>query len=162
MPLTPSEKNGSPHGVSSTGPAAEAAIDQRDDGAMRKSLHARAADAANSAAVASATATPMRLPNPLRNLTPITPSRAAASLCPGCGLRRQSHKTRRDIRSYSRAVHQSPRPAAAGYVTDIPCMRGFKAMLAPAWPDFVALLGGARPPDQETGFAGAISAVARA
>src|SRR5262245_61497508 len=30
-PFTPNEKNGSPHGVSRTGPAAEPPIDQRDD-----------------------------------------------------------------------------------------------------------------------------------
>ena len=50
-------------------------------------------------------------------------------------------------------MHGSDRPALAGYVTDIPYMRGFKPMLAPAWLDFVALLGGVRPPAREDGFA---------
>src|SRR4051794_12944444 len=58
-----------------------------------------------------------------------------------------------NIRSYSEAVPGSDRPALAGYVTDIPYMRGFKPMLAPAWLDFVALLGGVRPPARGDGFA---------
>jgi SAM-dependent methyltransferase len=40
----------------------------------------------------------------------------------------------------------------AGYVTDIPYVAGFKPMLAPAWLDFVALLGGKRPPARMGGF----------
>lgn len=43
-------------------------------------------------------------------------------------------------------------PQLAGYVTDIPYLRGFKPMLAPAWLDFVALLGGVRPPARSDGF----------
>ena len=41
----------------------------------------------------------------------------------------------------------------SGYVTDIPYVAGFKPMLAPAWLDFVALLGGRRPPGRSGGFA---------
>jgi orotidine-5'-phosphate decarboxylase len=43
-------------------------------------------------------------------------------------------------------------PELAGYVTDIPYVAGFKPMLAPAWLDFVALLGGKRPPARMGGF----------
>jgi SAM-dependent methyltransferase len=43
-------------------------------------------------------------------------------------------------------------PQLSGYVTDIPYVAGFKAMLAPAWLDFVALLGGIRPPARMGGF----------
>jgi SAM-dependent methyltransferase len=50
-------------------------------------------------------------------------------------------------------VQRSHRPALAGYVTDIPYMRGFKPMLAPAWLDLVALVGGMRPPARNGGFA---------
>ena len=153
MTLTPSEKNGSPHGVSSTGPAADEAIDQRDEGAARKSLHARAPGAASSTAVASAIAAPVRPPSRTESLTPIPPLLPQVSICPGCGFLRQSHSGRRDIRSYSPAVNRSGQPAPAGYVTDIPYVRGFKPMLAPAWLDFVALLGGMRPPARENGFA---------
>lgn len=41
----------------------------------------------------------------------------------------------------------------AGYVTDIPYVRGFKPMLAPAWLDLVALIAGYAPPEREAGFA---------
>src|SRR5215467_14270164 len=44
------------------------------------------------------------------------------------------------------------RPNVAGYVTDVPYMRAFKPMLAPAWLDLVALLGGVRPPERANGF----------
>ncbi|MFI4948710.1 MAG: class I SAM-dependent methyltransferase [Alphaproteobacteria bacterium] len=44
-------------------------------------------------------------------------------------------------------------PELAGYVTDIPYVADFKPMLAPAWLDFVALLGGTRPPARRGGFA---------
>jgi SAM-dependent methyltransferase len=40
-----------------------------------------------------------------------------------------------------------------GYVTDIPYLRDFKPMLAPAWLDHVALVCGVEPPTRETGFA---------
>jgi len=50
-------------------------------------------------------------------------------------------------------VLTSDHPAPAGYVTDIPYLRGFKPMLAPAWLDLVALIGGVRPPVREEGFA---------
>ncbi|MGA8551180.1 MAG: class I SAM-dependent methyltransferase [Stellaceae bacterium] len=40
-----------------------------------------------------------------------------------------------------------------GYVTDIPYLRDFKAMLAPAWLDHVALVCGVEPPDRRNGFA---------
>jgi SAM-dependent methyltransferase len=40
-----------------------------------------------------------------------------------------------------------------GYVADIPYLRDFKPMLAPAWLDHVALLGGIKPPAREHGFA---------
>jgi SAM-dependent methyltransferase len=41
----------------------------------------------------------------------------------------------------------------AGYVTDIPYVAGFKPMLAPAWLDLVAVIGGVAPPALEDGFA---------
>lgn len=41
----------------------------------------------------------------------------------------------------------------SGYVTDIPYVAGFKPILAPAWLDFVALLGGRGPPARTGGFA---------
>jgi SAM-dependent methyltransferase len=41
----------------------------------------------------------------------------------------------------------------AGYVTDIPYVAGFKPMLAPAWLDLVAVIGGVVPPARESGFA---------
>src|SRR5437763_13091981 len=40
----------------------------------------------------------------------------------------------------------------AGYRTDIPYVFGFKPMLAPAWLDFVALIGGAAPPERTNGI----------
>ncbi|MBV9829797.1 MAG: class I SAM-dependent methyltransferase [Alphaproteobacteria bacterium] len=40
----------------------------------------------------------------------------------------------------------------SGYVTDIPYERGFKPMLAPAWLDFAALLGGVTPPRPQPAF----------
>jgi SAM-dependent methyltransferase len=40
-----------------------------------------------------------------------------------------------------------------GYVTDIPYLRDFKPMLAPAWLDHVALLAGVEPPARGDGFA---------
>lgn len=40
-----------------------------------------------------------------------------------------------------------------GYMTDIPYLRDFKPMLAPAWLDHVALVAGIEPPDRRTGFA---------
>src|SRR5215469_3794043 len=42
---------------------------------------------------------------------------------------------------------------ANGYVTDIPYLRDFKPMLAPAWLDHVALVGGIEPPARRGGFA---------
>ena len=48
MALTPSEKNGSPQGVSSLGPSSPAAIDHRDEGASAKSSQAPAAPAQRS------------------------------------------------------------------------------------------------------------------
>jgi SAM-dependent methyltransferase len=39
------------------------------------------------------------------------------------------------------------------YTTDIPYLRDFKPMLAPAWLDHVALVGGIEPPDRRNGFA---------
>ena len=33
----------------------------------------------------------------------------------------------------------------AGYVTDVPYVYGFKPMLAPAWLDLVAIIGGVTP-----------------
>ena len=39
-----------------------------------------------------------------------------------------------------------------GYATDIPYLRDFKPMLAPAWLDHVALVGGIEPPDRRNGF----------
>jgi SAM-dependent methyltransferase len=44
-------------------------------------------------------------------------------------------------------------PELAGYVTDIPYVAGFKPMLAPAWLDLVALIGGIVPPARGDGFA---------
>jgi SAM-dependent methyltransferase len=41
----------------------------------------------------------------------------------------------------------------AGYVTDVPYVYGFKPMLAPAWLDLVAVLGGVAPPARNEGFA---------
>src|SRR5437764_10467740 len=41
----------------------------------------------------------------------------------------------------------------AGYVTDVPYVYGFKPMLAPAWLDLVAVLGGVAPPARDRGFA---------
>ena len=43
-------------------------------------------------------------------------------------------------------------PELAGYVTDIPYVAGFKPMLAPAWLDLVALIGGYAPPARDGGF----------
>src|SRR5215471_5796060 len=40
-----------------------------------------------------------------------------------------------------------------GYAADIPYLRDFKPMLAPAWLDHVALVAGVEPPARETGFA---------
>lgn len=39
-----------------------------------------------------------------------------------------------------------------GYATDIPYLRDFKPMLAPAWLDHVALIAGTAPPDRHDGF----------
>src|SRR5207248_4662512 len=41
----------------------------------------------------------------------------------------------------------------AGYVTDVPYVYGFKPMLAPAWLDLVAIIGGVTPPARDGGFA---------
>src|SRR5438876_3771447 len=41
----------------------------------------------------------------------------------------------------------------AGYVTDVPYVRGFKPMLAPAWLDLVAVISGFAPPSRDRGFA---------
>jgi len=41
----------------------------------------------------------------------------------------------------------------AGYVTDVPYVYGFKPMLAPAWLDLVAIIGGVVPPARDGGFA---------
>src|SRR5260370_1251212 len=41
----------------------------------------------------------------------------------------------------------------AGYVTDVPYVFGFKPMLAPAWLDLVAIIGGVTPPARADGFA---------
>ncbi|HYU11626.1 MAG TPA: class I SAM-dependent methyltransferase, partial [Stellaceae bacterium] len=41
----------------------------------------------------------------------------------------------------------------AGYVTDVPYVYGFKPMLAPAWLDLVAIIGGVAPPARGNGFA---------
>ena len=38
----------------------------------------------------------------------------------------------------------------AGYVTDVPYVYGFKPMLAPAWLDLVAIIGGVTPPARDT------------
>jgi ubiquinone/menaquinone biosynthesis C-methylase UbiE len=43
--------------------------------------------------------------------------------------------------------------AINGYAIDIPYLRDFKPMLAPAWLDHVALVGGVEPPDRQDGFA---------
>jgi SAM-dependent methyltransferase len=40
-----------------------------------------------------------------------------------------------------------------GYATDIPYLRDFKPMLAPAWLDHVALVAGIEPPARDAGFA---------
>lgn len=40
-----------------------------------------------------------------------------------------------------------------GYVADIPYLRDFKPMLAPAWLDHVALIAGIEPPARQHGFA---------
>jgi SAM-dependent methyltransferase len=40
-----------------------------------------------------------------------------------------------------------------GYVTDIPYLRDFKPMLAPAWLDHAALVCGVEPPARDAGFA---------
>src|SRR5258708_39986350 len=40
-----------------------------------------------------------------------------------------------------------------GYSTDIPYLRDFKPMLAPAWLDHVALVAGVEPPVRQDGFA---------
>ena len=40
-----------------------------------------------------------------------------------------------------------------GYAADIPYLRDFKAMLAPAWLDHVALVAGVEPPARQNGFA---------
>ena len=40
----------------------------------------------------------------------------------------------------------------AGYVTDVPYVYGFKPMLAPAWLDLVAVIGGVTPPARNSGF----------
>lgn len=40
-----------------------------------------------------------------------------------------------------------------GYATDIPYLRDFKPMLAPAWLDHVALVAGLEPPRRKRGFA---------
>jgi SAM-dependent methyltransferase len=40
-----------------------------------------------------------------------------------------------------------------GYATDIPYLRDFKPMLAPAWLDHVALVAGIEPPARTSGFA---------
>jgi SAM-dependent methyltransferase len=40
----------------------------------------------------------------------------------------------------------------SGYVADIPYLRDFKPMLAPAWLDHVALVGGIEPPARRDGF----------
>jgi SAM-dependent methyltransferase len=42
---------------------------------------------------------------------------------------------------------------ADGYATDIPYLRDFKPMLAPAWLDHVALVAQVEPPARENGFA---------
>src|ERR1051325_9727003 len=110
MPLTPSEKNGSPQGVSSTAPAAELPIDQRDDGAARKSVQAGALAAPSS--TASAAPQPDHLLNPVQNLTSTTPRSCPASVCPCRASRRQSDGGRRDNRSYSSPGGPPPSPCA--------------------------------------------------
>jgi SAM-dependent methyltransferase len=40
-----------------------------------------------------------------------------------------------------------------GYAADIPYLRDFKAMLAPAWLDHVAFVAGVEPPDRQSGLA---------
>lgn len=44
-------------------------------------------------------------------------------------------------------------PDINGYSADIPYLRDFKPMLAPAWLDHVALVAGVVPPDRRDGFA---------
>jgi SAM-dependent methyltransferase len=44
-------------------------------------------------------------------------------------------------------------PNVNGYATDIPYLRDFKPMLAPAWLDLVALVAGAEPPARRDGLA---------
>ena len=44
-------------------------------------------------------------------------------------------------------------PQNPGYGADIPYLRDFKPMLAPAWLDHVAFVGGIDPPDRRDGFA---------
>src|ERR1700758_3943019 len=44
-------------------------------------------------------------------------------------------------------------PQNPGYGADIPYLRDFKPMLAPAWLDHVALVCGVEPPDRQDGFA---------
>src|ERR1700757_808153 len=44
-------------------------------------------------------------------------------------------------------------PNVNGYATDIPYLRDFKPMLAPAWLDFVALVAGVEPPARRDGLA---------
>jgi SAM-dependent methyltransferase len=39
-----------------------------------------------------------------------------------------------------------------GYITDVPYVYGFKPMLAPAWLDLVAVIGGVAPPARDSGF----------
>src|SRR4051812_42381988 len=41
----------------------------------------------------------------------------------------------------------------AGYVTDVPYVRGFKPMLAPAWLDLTATIAGFATPSRDDGFA---------
>jgi hypothetical protein len=60
--LTPTEKNGWPQGVSSTGPAAVLPMDQREDGALRKSVQAKALEAG------AVSARIIRLKLPARNI----------------------------------------------------------------------------------------------
>src|SRR5579864_4775961 len=79
----------------------------------------------------------------MRRVTPPTACRAAPGTAPTLGP----------------SPRPSPRPAGrgrdsiAGYVADVPYVAGFKPMLAPAWLDFVALIGGVRPPERGGGFA---------
>ena len=48
-----------------------------------------------------------------------------------------------------------------GYATDIPYLRDFKPMLAPAWLDHVALVAGVEPPARKMGSPGATSVAAK-